>query len=311
MTIKMQQNDSKINIQQAYEKFILSCRNKNLSVKTIQYYESEYNRFSHYVNQHDSVKTITSQLIQQYCLHLQTETNANDVSIQTYMRGIRAFCYYLMRTDYIPTFHITLPRAQKKIKPTYTDAELETLLKKPNKKSCTFAQYRTWVYILYLLSTGNRISSVANIRIKDIDFQNGYISLTHTKNKQQQIIPMSTQLNTILQEYLAIRGGNADDFLFCGDEGQPLGVSGLETAIKRYMRPFGIQGGSHKMRHTFAKKYLLAGGDVFRLQKLMGHSDISVTKEYVEMFSEDLKIDYDRFNPLDNMIGNKQKIKMK
>ena len=216
-----------------------------------------------------------------------------------------------MRTDYIPTFHITLPKAQKKIKPTYTDAELTTLLKKPNKKSCTFAQYRTWVYILYLLSTGNRISSVANIRIKDIDFANGYISLTHTRNKQQQIIPMSTQLNTILQEYLAIRGGNADDFLFCDDEGQPLGVSGLETAIKRYMRPFGIQGGSHKMRHTFAKKYLLAGGDVFRLQKLMGHSDISVTKEYVEMFSEDLKVDYDRFNPLDNFLGNKQHIRMK
>ena len=83
-----------------------------------------------------------------------------------------------------------------------------------------------------------------------------------------------------------------------------IGLLGKRSGISRPLFP-------HLFRHTFAKKYLLAGGDVFRLQKLMGHSDISVTKEYVEMFSEDLKIDYDRFNPLDNFIGNKQHIRMK
>ena len=305
------QNESVPSINQCFEKFVRTCKNKNLSKDTVSFYENTFHIFEMYYDTNVPISTITKDLIEEYQAKLIDTKTVNDVSIQTYMRGVRAFCYYLMRTDYIPTFHITLPKAQKKIKPTYTDAELETLLKKPNKRECTFAQYRTWVYILYLLSTGNRISSVANIRIKDLDFQNGYISLTHTKNKQQQIIPMSTQLSSVLQEYLDIRGGDSDDFLFCDEEGQPLGVSGLETAIKRHLRHLGIEGGSHKMRHTFAKKYLLAGGDVFRLQKLMGHSDISVTKEYVEMFSQDLKMDYDRFNPLDNMIGNKQKIKMK
>ena len=85
----------------------------------------------------------------------------------------------------------------------------------------------------------------------------------------------------------------------------------LAPEVKALAEVYALMIHACESEDTFAKKYLLAGGDVFRLQKLMGHSDISVTKEYVEMFSEDLKMDYDRFNPLDNMIGNKQKIKMK
>lgn len=59
----------------------------------------------------------------------------------------------------------------------------------------------------------------------------------------------------------------------------------------------------HLFRHTFAKNWILASGDVFRLQKILGHSDLSVTKEYVNMFGNDLQLDFEKFNPLDNLKG--------
>ena len=48
----------------------------------------------------------------------------------------------------------------------------------------------------------------------------------------------------------------------------------------------------HLFRHTFAKKYLLAGGDIFRLQQLMGHSNINITKEYLNLDIKDLQQNY-------------------
>jgi len=60
-------------------------------------------------------------------------------------------------------------------------------------------------------------------------------------------------------------------------------------------------------RHTFAKMFILNGGDVFRLQKILGHRSIEIFKEYVNMFTNDLKKDFDNFNPLENINKSKGK----
>ena len=49
------------------------------------------------------------------------------------------------------------------------------------------------------------------------------------------------------------------------------------------------------------KKWILNGGDIFRLQQMLGHSSLDMVKRYVAMFREDLKRDFDTFSPLDNM----------
>jgi len=50
---------------------------------------------------------------------------------------------------------------------------------------------------------------------------------------------------------------------------------------------------------------------MFRLQKILGHSDLTVTKEYVNMFGQDLQMDFEKFNPLDNLKSrNKGTIRM-
>lgn len=66
----------------------------------------------------------------------------------------------------------------------------------------------------------------------------------------------------------------------------------------------------HLFRHTYAKKYLQAGGNVFQLQRLLGHSSLEIVKEYVSLFSEDLKLNYDRFNPLEQMVKSNSYIKL-
>ena len=62
----------------------------------------------------------------------------------------------------------------------------------------------------------------------------------------------------------------------------------------------------HLFRHTFAKNYIIAGGDSVYLQRLLGHSTLSMTNHYVRLYSTDLQKNYDKFNPLDNLANAKK-----
>jgi integrase/recombinase XerD len=48
------------------------------------------------------------------------------------------------------------------------------------------------------------------------------------------------------------------------------------------------------------------GGDILKLQQLLGHKSLDMVKEYVALFGQDLKKDYDKFNPLDGLVNNQK-----
>jgi len=56
----------------------------------------------------------------------------------------------------------------------------------------------------------------------------------------------------------------------------------------------------HTWIHTFAKTYLLNGGDIFSLQKILGHADITTTKNYLNLNNREMKNQHAKFNLLDN-----------
>lgn len=291
-----------LTIEDAFALFIRKCKINNLTENSINSYVSKITHFYEFVDKNSPVNTITSEIVDSYILYLRNETEANDITINSYLRALRAFAYYCMECNYISKFKIQLPKAEKKIKETYTDQDLKKLLEKPNMNTCTFSTYKTWVFENYLLGTGNRISSALNLRIGDVDFENDLITLRRTKNRKQQIIPLSNTLAVILREYLEIRGGTEDDYLFCNEYGQKASERSYQQLVSRYNIKRNVNVTScHSFRHTFAKKAILNGIDPFRLQRLLGHSDLTVTKEYIEMFGNDLKIDFDKFNPLDNL----------
>ena len=103
-------------------------------------------------------------------------------------------------------FKIRLMRTVEKIKNSYTTREVEILLKKPDVKKCPFSEYRTWVMTNYFVATGNRVSTVINLKICDINFASNEIILRQTKNKIQHTVPMARELSPVLLEYLKIRG---------------------------------------------------------------------------------------------------------
>ena len=198
------------------------------------------------------------------------------------------------------------------MKETYSDLELSALLKKPDIRKATFAEYRDWVIINFLLNCGSRAATVRAIQIRDVDLDGGMVFYRHTKNRKAQVIPLCSAMVAILREYLRHRGGEAADYLFCTETGSQLTENGLRQSIARYNTRRGVQKTSiHLFRHTFARKYLIdCGGDAFTLQKLLGHSTLAMTKHYCAIFDADLTKNYDNFSPLAQLKSNSTRIKM-
>ena len=318
MKMKMRPSADSISLKSLFEKFILFKQVRNLSEESILYYRNCYDFFVGFFGEERSIHEFTQDLYYQYIMHLkQTRPNLKDVTLNSYLRGLRVILYYAMDLGYLPHTKLELLKADKEIKETYTDEELALLLKKPNIKQCDFTEYRNWVIVNYLLATGNRVSTVANIQIKDIDFAGGMIRLTKTKNRQHMIVPLSQTMVKILQEYLSYRQGEPNDYLFCTQFGKQASRDCLQTAIMTYNRQRGVHKTSiHLFRHTFAKKWIMSGGDIFRLQKILGHSSLDMVKEYVNIFGADLKEQFDAYNPLENVyrsqnLESKTALKMK
>ena len=307
-------NTNDLTLLEAFKDFKDKCQVKNLSKETIKLYENQFLTFYRFLDDTTLlISEITPKTVDNFILELRSDRhNCNDITINSYLRGIRAFLYYCMEMDYLTQFKIHIPKVDKKLKETYTDAELKVLLKKPNLKTCSFSEYKIWVFSNYLLATGNRISTALNIKLEDVDFTNGLIQLNHTKNRTSQLIPLSQTLATILKEYLKYRKGTPKDYLFCNTCGNKGDIRTYQDMLATYNRSKGVEKTSaHLYRHTFAKKWILNGGDIFRLQKILGHSDLAVVKEYVQMFGSDLSIDFDKFNPLDRTITQTANKKLK
>ena len=83
----------------------------------------------------------------------------------------------------------------------------------------------------------------------------------------------------------------------------------LYRHIARYNKSRGVNSvGVHKFRHTFAKQWIINGGSVVTLSKILGHSNIGITDRYINMLVDDIKKNVDEVDILSKFSREKKKI---
>lgn len=303
-------NSKEITFDRGYDEFIFNCRARNLRPATIQFYDNSIRSIYKFIDPKMLIRDITKATVDSFIIGCQNELDIKDITIHTYLRALKAILYYFMKLGYMEKFHIALIRYDKPLIETYTDEEVKLLLKKPNKNKCNFVEFRNWVICNTLYATGMRSSNLTNLKIKDIDLDNNLISLTTTKNRKPLVIPITKSLQPILREYLAIRKGTEDDYVFCSAYGDKVTRDALNASMKIYNNSKYVnRTGIHRWRHTFAKQWILNHGDIIKLQKILNHSDLDMVRNYVNMFTKDLQKDFEEFNPLEFV--SKKSIKMR
>lgn len=298
---------SRKSVAEVFDDFVVSKMAQGLSDITIATYRHHIHSISNHLDIQKPMEALTRKDLEAMIVSMRASGLAHN-SISSYCRVFRTFSNWCRDCGLnIPQ----LPNIKDKetVKEAYTDAELLALLKRP-KKDCSFCDYRNWVIVNFLMNSGCRSSSVRNIQNQDVDLETRQVILRHNKNGKIQTVPLCSQMVSILREYMPVRGGKAEDYLFCDQYGGMLSMNGLRLAIARHNQSRGVQKTSaHLYRHTFARKYLVdCGGDAFMLQRLLGHSTLKMTKHYCAIYDADIAKDYDRFSPLAQLNQQKEKI---
>ena len=143
------------------------------------------------------------------------------------------------------------------------------------------------------INTGLRARELAYLTWPDIDFEKSILHVTaksdwSPKDYEERAIPLNRAALTALKEY-KVKRAVLGRYAFSRQDGRKYG-RGLDLAMVRAFKEAGLgSGGLHALRHTFATRYIEAGGNIKDLQKLMGHSDLKTTQRYLHADEEQMK----------------------
>jgi len=134
------------------------------------------------------------------------------------------------------------------------------------------------------LATGARWSECQCLKLENV--RNGGFYFTHTKNGESRFVPVSPALFTRVQDFL-----KNSEFKYC--------YGAYRSAFKRSGLSLPTGQLAHVLRHTFASHFIMSGGNILALQKILGHSSLQVTMIYSHL-SPDYLNQAVALNPLEN-----------
>ncbi len=206
-------------------------------------------------------------------------------TINGYLRGLRGFWSWLKREEYIddnPFLKLKLPKVPIKVIQTFTDEQLQSLFNAIDQKAPQ--GLRDYVVILLLLDTGVRSSELSNLTLSDVNLKNRTLKVLGKGNKER-MVPIGARLQAALWKYINKHRVQPAmpriENVFLTHEGYPLAKERLGAIVKKYAVKAGITGvraSPHTFRHTMAITFLRNGGDVFSLQRILGHSQLDTVR---------------------------------
>lgn len=281
---------------------MLHTKASRLAHQTQRYYRSQLTPFIIWCQTGAvyQVIQITPRLIRGYLVSLE-ERGLSDYSVHAAARAIRAFLNFCVREEIVsvsPMDKVSMPRVDRRVLPSLSNAEVHKLL-----SVCTSLRDET--IILVLLDTGCRASELVNLDGRDVDLGNREVHVRAGKGGKDRNVFLGEHTKARLATYYKERGRPkpSEPIWLSQTRGERLTPSGLHQLLKR----LGAQArvphcAPHTFRRTFAISCLRNGMDLFRLARLMGHSDISVLRQYLFLLKEDLRKAHAQFGIVDRLL---------
>ena len=315
--------------------FMSCCESKGLSKKTMRSYEQTLRLFSKYLEEKQiySTREVTKEAVRDYIVYLRQRgkytiisdensrewnkpQNRTDYSkpiknatINNYIRNLKVY-FNFMKDNFIikvnPINNVKDLKYQRKKKTFIKDGDFYKLLKSLDISK--YAEYRDYVIIQLVFDTGMRIGETLLIDITtDLDLKNRAIFLRAemTKAKIARTVFFSVKMCELLKRWIKFKDRYIESNLLFPVQlrDKPLLVNNFEKNYKKYCNRVGIEECSpHGLRNNFAKRFLMSGGDIYTLSKILGHSSVKVTEEcYLDLDDNDIRKNYQKYSPLANL----------
>ncbi len=226
------------------------------------------------------------------------EQGMKPVTCNTYIRGMNSYLTWLFENG-----HITEPlkikqlKCEQRVMRTFSDRELSAIV---SFKPKGFCERRLYALVLLALDTGCRISELLTLDKEGIDFDNLLIRVKGKGNKER-VVPFSFEVRKVLWKFTE---GHQFNVVFPNTHGGRLLYDNCRRDYNRLLKKIGIEKcdqSFHSLRRAFAKNYVKSGGDVFHLQRTLGHRDLKTTRSYVDLDTEDLSVMHRRTSLLSRL----------
>lgn len=149
--------------------------------------------------------------------------------------------------------------------------------------------------IEFLASSGVRIEECANMLIENIDFDRMIVRVKDGKGGKDRTTYISSICKKYLLKYIEQRKDN-DNHLFVNRFGNKYSTSGLQRRITNLAKKSGVDNAHpHKFRRTLATVLARRGMPIQEIQKILGHSDITVTQRYIETNTNMVEASYRKY----------------
>jgi site-specific recombinase XerD len=205
---------------------------------------------------------------------------------------LKRFLYYLFTYKYTETDLSTHIKIPVKVKGRSFCPMSEQVLEFLDAIKFSFTgedeikKYET-LFKLYI-KTGCRRNELLNLNVEDIDFETGRIIIRKTKNGDEKIMPMDSNLRQLLLTYLDYFKYKSGP-LFRGIHGNGLCKQSLMNAFNKIKTRAGLpkEFKIHSLRRFFINELRKHGIDIATIQKLTGHRDIRTTEIYCNVSDEE------------------------
>ena len=142
--------------------------------------------------------------------------------------------------------------------------------------------YRLRMLVLIALTTGMRIGEIFALKWRDVLYKEQLIAVrARLKGGRMRYVPLTLALASELRRYPAVIG---EELLFPPRARATGGRRRVESSFEKVLELGGIEDFRfHDLRHTFASWYMMNGGDLYELAKILGHSNIKMTERYAKL----------------------------
>lgn len=254
----------------------------------------------------DDVTKVTERHIKLFIRYRQRLGREKNITINNRLATLKVFFKFLVELDVIqkeanPMLEIKNLKEGRTVITTFNDDEVKRII--DSTGSQTYSNIRDKTVLIFLFETGLRVSELVGLKNEDIFLDRIFI---RGKGSHERYVYISKKMRRQMKRYERARklrfehlpSSMVDDCYFLNQEADGMTRSNVNKILRRATNKAEIRGevrGSpHDCRHYFAQKQIKQGIDVYSLSRLLGHSSIEITTQYLRGLQMDDIIDIGR-----------------
>ena len=226
---------------------------------------------------------LTDEQLKDYVFYLAQERKLAASTLNQTVSAMRAFYSWVLRRS-ADQLWLALPRVHRAIRrpQVFSVEELEQLF----TVGCPYAKHRAFLMTVY--GAGLRLCEACRLKVEHLHPRRRQIRVDQGKGRKDRYTLLSPRLLQELRSYW--QSSRPEHWLFPSirDPQLPMdervGQKIFYRAVQRAKLPY--RGGIHSLRHSFATHLLEAGVEITVVQRLLGHSSLATTSNYLHVRQE-------------------------